>query len=268
MTNQKHIGDQEVEEMLRKLQGPPNPISRRSEGRSVRRGRAGGVGIALIAVITFVAAFSVNHSSGPQFAAVEDSPAQGSVDRSVSASCGDSIVFRDQRYLATTTGVVFQAAGTELGTVPQCGVEPQHVVELRRIDGVAPDLALLGAGAPPVVYIAGGRCVGFSSSRDIDRCLHRLLRVGGRAYAESRLDGLKAAGTGVGSGRLDPWDGESAKKVVLESLETQSNEPVPPRLAVGVAGIKYVALDACRDGLARLPPLADPLTCPADPLHP
>jgi hypothetical protein len=157
------IGEDELRATLRRYAGPESPVARVGRRRRVRPAVAVAVAVAL-AIAAGALAFALTRSSSG-----------GGV--SGSGSCAAVLSFRGSDFFGNKLHGVALERGASLGTAEQPGCEdtPAADVDVVALPGIDPAVAIARPGEPDVVYVARGRCAGFTHDRAFVACL----RAGG-----------------------------------------------------------------------------------------
>ena len=158
----------EIERMLRAYAGPDLPAMRPARTRRWKwLALAGAVAVCAVAVpVALVVADGDRKSVGP--------PSGG--------QCADVLTYRGTAY---TAGTGQAAEGLSFGPVvgmarvPACRGRPGTALEVVRIRGVDPGLALVVTGREPTIYVAAEACRDLELEREPGRCLSMILRQAG-----------------------------------------------------------------------------------------
>jgi hypothetical protein len=154
------IGEDELRTTLQRYAGPESPVAPLGQRRRrVRPALAVGVAVAL-AIAAGALTFALTRSSSG-----------GGV--SGSGSCAAVLSFRGSDYFGNKLHGVTLERGVSLGTAEQqgCGGTPAADVDVVALQGIDPAAAIARPGEPGVVYVARGRCAGFTDDRAFVACL-------------------------------------------------------------------------------------------------
>jgi Family of unknown function (DUF6281) len=154
------IGEKELRETLRHYAGPDAPVPPPVRRRWLRPVLVAAVLVAVAAGAS-VLAFALTRPSS------EHSSATGG------GACIAMVRFRGVDYVGNKLqGVTLQPAAS-LGDAEQPGCEgsPTAQVEVVALQGVDPSVAIGRPDEPDAVYVAGGRCSGFTDDRAFVDCL-------------------------------------------------------------------------------------------------
>jgi hypothetical protein len=123
------------------------------------------------------------------------------------SACAESVTFGERTYVGTEIqdeDAVMAGDVVGFGLTPPCGddvgeVEAGGQRQLRSIQGVAPEVALLDGDRDDLVYVAAGRCAGTEGGPALGFCLRERLSFDDRWHSRSAVDADEAevAGTGV-----------------------------------------------------------------------
>ena len=233
--------DTKLRALLASLEGPPYAYTRPQ--RAIRRRRlvlaAAGVGVCVAAAVAGITL--AGHSKTASHRGTSG------------AACAAQVEFQGATYYGNRVNLTPLVRAGELGraVVPSCsdvdggssGQTEATQVTVDGIAGVRPSVALAVRGQPDIVYLAAGRCIGFSDGAELDQCLHESLRFGGRSYTATRLQAPIAAGGTIGRGELTRRDKGT------EPTDVRRLEGVGATAAVAVPGRPdriYLADGVCR----------------------
>jgi uncharacterized protein DUF6281 len=156
------ISENELRDTLRHYAGPDLPVSPLVRRRRLRPAILAPALVAIAAgagVLTFALTRSSSESG------------RGSSG----GSCAAAVRFRGVDYLGNKLHGVTLVAGSTLGTAeqPPCGDTAGAQIDVVALRGVDPAVAIARPGERDVVYVARGRCAGFTDDRAFVACLLR-----------------------------------------------------------------------------------------------
>ena len=239
--------DRELRQMFEALEGPPFTERHGAARRSRPRRFFAVAGLAAAAVIVITATVGVRTE--------EDRRPQ------TSAGCAALLTFNAIGYegrglpdpllvgaaLGEATG---PGCTDEVGQNRGATAEPTRTVPVRAIIDVDPDTALIAPSEPRTIYVAAGRCLGFSAGRPLVDCLRTKLVFQGKEYVASRLENRLRRASPLGCALRGSQD------VVVTGLAG-----IDPRVAVAVSGDPaaiYIADGHCH---LSVPPEAPLVRC-------
>jgi uncharacterized protein DUF6281 len=157
------IGENELRETLRHYAGPDAPVPPPVRRRWMRPALVAAVLVAVAAgasVLTFALTRSSSENSG-----VASGGGGG--------ACIATVRFRGADYFGNKLHGVTLEPAASLGTAEQPGCEGSAAaqVEVVALQGVDPSVAIGRPDEPDAVYVAGGRCSGFTDDRAFVDCL-------------------------------------------------------------------------------------------------
>ena len=235
---------EEIGETLRVHEGPARPRVRRHVREYPRLKYAATLLAGLLVLGGVVAVFAYGPGSSGE-----------------DADCRFSLEYKGVLY--TGVGLQFASPTPEFGArigeglVPGCNDEPgapqppPERVDVVRIEGMAPSVAVGQAGVSTHFYMAEGRCADPIGWESLERCLRETLTFAGRRYTASMFNEARSLARGplAGEGTIETADGES-RPVELARLEG-----IDPSRAVAVAALElrtiYLAEGQCYVGYAN-----------------
>lgn len=155
------IASAELERMLRAFEGPPQPVPRPFRART----RAKWLRLALLALAAAAAIAAT-------IAALRDEREPAWPALTPGVLCTAALDFGGKRYAGRSLGGGRLPLGDPLGHGrARCAGGGSAGVEVRRIEGIDPAIAVAPRGAAKVVFVAAGRCRGLERVAILLRCL-------------------------------------------------------------------------------------------------
>jgi hypothetical protein len=243
--NEELVSLEEIAETLHAHEGPARPRVRRHVREYPRLKYAAALFAGLLAV------------GGVVVAAVGYRPGSSGGD----ADCGFSLEYKGVPY--TDVGLQFASPTPEFGArigegvAPGCNDEPRmpqpppERVDVVRIKGMAPSVAVGQAGVSTHFFVAEGRCADPIGWESLERCLRETLTFAGRRYTASMFREAESLAREplAGQGTIETANGERRPVTLarLEGIDPSRAVAVP---AMGMRTI-YLAEGQCYVGYAN-----------------